>query len=122
MSNWRSKASRTGRGTRAGRQGPARLTAVAARKAAGAAGTLSKRGRMMSEQPFHHGEPGITAFHPGLPDADNFPFNTWSKLLARRTKQARSDLFGSYHITGYPPLCEAIARYLTGIARRRLPS
>jgi len=74
--------------------------------------TLSARGRMMSEQPFHHGQPGITAFHPGLPDADNFPFNTWSKLLTRRTKLARSDLFGSYYITGYPPLCEAIARYL----------
>ncbi len=74
--------------------------------------TLSARGRMMSQQPFHHGEPGITAFHPGLPDADNFPFNTWSKLLTRRTKLARSDLFGSYYITGYPPLCEAIARYL----------
>jgi GntR family transcriptional regulator/MocR family aminotransferase len=67
----------------------------------------------MSEQPFHHGEPGVTAFHPGLPDADNFPFNTWSKLVARRTKLARTDLFGSYHIMGYPPLCQSIARYLT---------
>ncbi|MGE0007661.1 MAG: PLP-dependent aminotransferase family protein [Parvibaculaceae bacterium] len=74
---------------------------------------LSRRGRVMSGQPFHHGEPGITAFHPGLPDADNFPFNTWSKLVARRTKNARADLFGSYHIMGHPPLCEAIARYLT---------
>jgi GntR family transcriptional regulator/MocR family aminotransferase len=74
---------------------------------------LSRRGRVMSEQPFHHGEPGVTAFHPGLPDADNFPFNTWSKLVARRIKSARADLFGSYHIMGYPPLCEAIARYLT---------
>jgi GntR family transcriptional regulator/MocR family aminotransferase len=74
---------------------------------------LSRRGRAMSEQPFHHGEPGVTAFHPGLPDADNFPFNTWSKLLTRRTKCAGRDLFGSYHIMGYPPLCEAIARYLT---------
>ena len=74
--------------------------------------TLSKRGRLMGAQPFHHGRPGITAFHPGLPDADNFPFNTWSKLLSRRAKQARGDLFGSYFINGYPPLCEAIARYL----------
>src|SRR5262245_60477329 len=74
---------------------------------------LSRRGRVMSEQPFHHGEPGVTAFHPGLPDADNFPFNTWSKLVARRTKLARTDLFGSYHIMGYPPLQAAIARYIT---------
>ncbi len=74
---------------------------------------LSRRGRVMSEQPFHHGVPGVTAFHPGLPDADNFPFNTWSKLLTRRAKLARADLFGTYHIMGYPPLCAAIARYLT---------
>ncbi|MBG1232384.1 aminotransferase class I/II-fold pyridoxal phosphate-dependent enzyme [Aestuariivirga litoralis] len=74
--------------------------------------TLSARGRMMSEQPYHHGVPGIAAFHPGLPDADNFPFNTWSKLLTKRAKQARGDLFGTYHVTGYPPLCQAIARYL----------
>jgi GntR family transcriptional regulator / MocR family aminotransferase len=75
--------------------------------------SFSARGLIMSEQPHHHGKPGIGAFHPGLPDADNFPFNTWSKLLTRRAKQARGDLFGSYHIPGYPPLREAIARYLT---------
>jgi GntR family transcriptional regulator / MocR family aminotransferase len=73
---------------------------------------LSERGRVMGGLPFHHGKPGITAFHPGLPDAENFPFNTWSKLLTRRTKLARQDLFGSYYVAGYPPLCEAIARYL----------
>ena len=73
---------------------------------------LSDRGRLLCSMPFHHGEPGTTAFHPGMPDAGNFPFNTWSRLLARRAKQARTDLFGSYHIPGHPMLCEAIARYL----------
>jgi GntR family transcriptional regulator/MocR family aminotransferase len=85
---------------------PARLSAP------GGSVRLSGRGRLMCSLPFHHGRPGITAFHPGLPDADNFPFNTWSKLLTRRTKLARQELFGSYFVTGYPPLCEAIARYL----------
>ena len=74
---------------------------------------ISWRGKIMLAQPYHHGMPGILAFHPGLPDAGNFPFNTWSKLLTRRAKLARRDLFGTYHITGYPPLREAIARYLT---------
>jgi GntR family transcriptional regulator / MocR family aminotransferase len=74
--------------------------------------SLSARGRMLGSLPFHHGSPGITAFHPGLPDASHFPFNTWSKLLTRRTKLAGADLFGSYFVNGYPPLCEAIARYL----------
>jgi GntR family transcriptional regulator/MocR family aminotransferase len=74
---------------------------------------LSERGRIMSAQPYHHGEPGATAFHPGLPDVGQFPFNTWSRLLTRRAKLARSDLFGTYYVTGYPDLREAIARYLT---------
>ena len=73
---------------------------------------LSQRGQVMADQPFHHGEPGATAFHPGLPDVGQFPFNTWSRLLTRRAKYARSDLFGTYHVTGYPDLREAIARYL----------
>ena len=75
--------------------------------------TISARGKIMLAQPHHHGSPDILAFHPGLPDSDNFPFTTWSKLLSKRAKLARHDLFGTYHVSGYPPLCEAIARYLT---------
>lgn len=75
--------------------------------------TLSARGKIMLAQPHHHGSPDILAFHPGLPDSDYFPFTTWSKLLSKRAKLARHDLFGTYHVSGYPPLCEAIARYLT---------
>ena len=67
----------------------------------------------MLSQPYHHGKPGMLAFHPGMPDPDNFPFNTWARLLSRRAKLAHLDLFGTYHVKGYPPLCEAIARYLT---------
>jgi GntR family transcriptional regulator/MocR family aminotransferase len=74
---------------------------------------LSERGMLLGAQRYHHGEPGHLVFHPGMPDPDNFPFNTWSKLLARRAKMARKDLFGVYHIEGYPDLREALARYLT---------
>ena len=77
------------------------------------ANLISRRGQTMLAQPYHHGRPGMLAFHPGMPDPDNFPFNTWSKLLSRRAKFAHIDLFGTYHVKGYPPLCEAIARYLT---------
>jgi GntR family transcriptional regulator/MocR family aminotransferase len=77
-----------------------------------AASAISSRGKLMTAQPYHHGQPGLYAFHPGLPDAGNFPFNTWSKLLNRRAKSARRDLFGTYYIAGYPPLSEALARYL----------
>ena len=50
---------------------------------------MSARGAMMLEQPHHHGALGHLAFHPGMPDAESFPFATWSRLLARRAKTAR---------------------------------
>ena len=73
---------------------------------------LSARGQLMVRQPAHHGSAGHLAFHPGMPDAESFPFNTWSRLLARRAKVARKDLFGTYDVNGYPPLQRAIADYL----------
>ena len=87
-------------------------TTLAEKPQLGSDKSLSRRGKVMVSQPYHHGKPGLLAFHPGLPDADNCPFNTWSKLLSRRAKLARHDLFGTYHVKGYPPLCLAIARYL----------
>ena len=86
--------------------------ARAAKKTRTETGTISARGKIMLAQPHHYGSPGLVAFHPGLPDSDNFPFTTWSKLLGKRAKLARHDMFGTYHISGYPALCEAIARYL----------
>jgi GntR family transcriptional regulator / MocR family aminotransferase len=73
---------------------------------------ISLRGERMLEQPHHHGTLGHLAFHPGMPDAESFPFATWSRLLARRAKKAGHDLFGSYSVTGYPALQEAIASYV----------
>jgi GntR family transcriptional regulator / MocR family aminotransferase len=73
---------------------------------------VSARGRLMLDQPVHHGSPGHLTLHPGMPAAEEFPFNTWSKLLARRAKVARHDLFGTYHIAGYPALREAVASYV----------
>src|SRR4051812_44636555 len=45
---------------------------------------LSRRGESLMRQPFHHGAPGRFAFHPGMPDPQNFPFGVWGRLLARR--------------------------------------
>ncbi|MFV0386404.1 PLP-dependent aminotransferase family protein [Paracoccus sp. (in: a-proteobacteria)] len=73
---------------------------------------LSRRGEEMIAQPFHHGQPGQPGLHPGMPDAEHFPFSIWSKMLAARAKHARSNLFGSYHIRGHPDLLEMIRRYL----------
>ena len=57
------------------------------------------------------------ARHAGVPSGHarprQFPVQHLVALLSRRAKLAQHDLFGTYHVTGYPPLCEAIARYLT---------
>ncbi|MCX7889495.1 MAG: PLP-dependent aminotransferase family protein [Rhodobacteraceae bacterium] len=74
---------------------------------------LSARGRLLQAQAYHSGRPGHLVLHPGMPDPDNFPFDTWARLLSRRARHARHDLFGAYHLQGYPPLREAIARYAT---------
>ncbi|HET6222540.1 MAG TPA: GntR family transcriptional regulator [Dongiaceae bacterium] len=80
---------------------------------------ISDRGKLMMEQPNQHGAPGHLSFHPGMPDAENFPFSTWSRLLARRAKAARYDLFGTYNVTGHPALREAIATYVKAARRVR---
>ncbi|TPK73843.1 PLP-dependent aminotransferase family protein [Mesorhizobium sp. B2-4-18] len=82
-------------------------TAVAIRR------PLSRRGESLMQQPFHHGAPGRFAFHPGMPDPQNFPFGVWGRLLARRATFGADMLFGTYHVTGLPALKEAIAGYLT---------
>jgi len=77
---------------------------------------VSARGEILFAQPAHHGIPGQLTLHPGMPDAENFPFSAWSRIMARRSKAGRHDLFGTYNIIGYPALREAIATDL-GAAR-----
>lgn len=75
--------------------------------------SLSQRGQLISEQPFHFGSAGNSAFHPGMPDAQDFPFSAWSRLVARRASSVSDTLFGTYDVLGLPALREAISHYLT---------
>ncbi|MGX5802912.1 rhizopine catabolism transcriptional regulator MocR [Bradyrhizobium sp. Arg314] len=72
----------------------------------------SRRGQQLLSQPYHHGRPGHVAFHPGMPDAQSFPFGVWGRLVARRASHGGETLFGTYDVTGHPALKEAIAGYL----------
>ncbi len=74
--------------------------------------TLSERGLIISSQPFHLGSAGHSAFHPGMPDAEEFPFATWSRLVARRAVSGSETLFGTYDVLGFAALREAISVYL----------
>ncbi|MDX8458388.1 PLP-dependent aminotransferase family protein [Mesorhizobium humile] len=72
----------------------------------------SLRGQLLLSQPYHHGRPGHVAFHPGMPDAQSFPFGVWGRLVARRASHGGETLFGTYDVTGHPALKDAIAGYL----------
>lgn len=89
--------------------GPVPSTAATA---AGGPQVKSSRGQLLMRQPVHHGLPGQMIFHPGMPDADHFPFATWSRLLARRASYAGETLFGTYHVAGHPDLRTSVAAYL----------
>ena len=52
------------------------------------------------------------AFRPGMPAFDGFPFEEWSRYVARRWRNPATDLLGYGDAAGYRPLREAIARHL----------
>jgi GntR family transcriptional regulator/MocR family aminotransferase len=52
------------------------------------------------------------AFGNGYPAIDEFPFDVWSRLAARRLRHPPSELLGYGHPAGYRPLRESVAAYL----------
>lgn len=80
---------------------------------------LSKRGTRLSAirrlTPYYERGQG-RAFQHGLPAIEQFPALLWSRLLARHSRDTRSNLFGYELGIGLPALREAIAAY-AGAAR-----
>lgn len=75
---------------------------------------LSARGRLLAQTPFavNGKSANPKAFRIGTPDLENFPFELWSKIAARRYRLAnRKDLADSEAL-GYYPLRKAIADHL----------
>jgi len=77
---------------------------------------LSKRGeRLVSALPSvraHQGPPNLLPFRIASPDLASFPFEIWTRLLAKYSRHPSPDLFGYAHAAGYPRLRAAIAAYL----------
>ena len=72
---------------------------------------LSARGRELSRPqrtPLRRSE----AFAPGLPETAQFPWDVWSRLLARAWRRPPAGLVHHGEAAGYRPLREAIAAYL----------
>jgi GntR family transcriptional regulator / MocR family aminotransferase len=76
---------------------------------------LSQRSQRMLHSPAipRLSAPPIKAFQPGLPALDEFPFDIWSKLAAKRYQRPPFELLAYGDLAGYRPLREAIAQYLT---------
>jgi GntR family transcriptional regulator/MocR family aminotransferase len=82
--------------------------------------TAAERGRSLS----HRGQQLIStpvslarseaplAFRVGMPAVDEFPLDLWSRMLARRWRDATPELLGYGDPAGHVPLRQAIARHL----------
>ncbi|MFA5123539.1 PLP-dependent aminotransferase family protein [Zavarzinia sp.] len=78
------------------------------------AGTLSARGRALAG--IERGQPvAASPFVPGLPALDLFPGELWARLMARRLRQSKAELFGFEHPGGWPPLKQAIVRHIAAL-------
>jgi GntR family transcriptional regulator/MocR family aminotransferase len=51
-------------------------------------------------------------FSPGVPELEQFPFDDWARLLARRWRRPKRAFLVGGEPAGYRPLCQAIAGYL----------
>jgi GntR family transcriptional regulator/MocR family aminotransferase len=74
---------------------------------------ISRRGAMLIGTPVTFGRSGSSqAFRPGMPAFDAFPFEEWSRYVARCWRNPTTDLLGYGDPAGYRPLRLAIAQHL----------
>jgi GntR family transcriptional regulator/MocR family aminotransferase len=74
---------------------------------------LSSRGRALAHSLTCSDPLSIRAFGAGFPALDEFPAALWRRLTARRLRASGAELLGYGDPSGYPPLREAIARYVS---------
>jgi len=83
---------------------------------------LSRRGQLLVETPDldtftdAHNDAATSVFRVGKPDAALFPYEIWSRLVARRARQSLQAVALYQNAQGYTPLREAIAAHI-GITR-----
>jgi GntR family transcriptional regulator/MocR family aminotransferase len=75
---------------------------------------LSRRGALLvgTREALARGAITARPFRPGLPGLDAFPFDLWTRLVARRWRGVPRQLLDYGDPAGYAPLREAIAAYL----------
>lgn len=74
---------------------------------------LSARGRVVAGETACEEPARVLPFNAGSADVRSFPYDTWHRLLVRRSRRSAVTLLGYGDPAGYPPLREAVAAYLT---------
>ena len=74
---------------------------------------LSSRGRALGRALTCSDPLSVRAFGAGFPALDEFPAALWRRLTARRLRASGAALLGYGDPAGYPPLREAISRYVS---------
>ncbi len=75
---------------------------------------LSRRGALLvgTRAALARGAVAARPFRPGLPGLELFPFDLWTRLVARRWRRVPRQLLDYGDPAGYAPLRDAIAAYL----------
>ncbi len=74
--------------------------------------SLSKRGQGVVGLRHQTGFPGGYMLQPGLPDAREFPFAAWRRLVTRHLRLTPGESFGYHSYGGHQRLREVIAQYM----------
>ena len=74
---------------------------------------LSSRGRALARSLTCNDPLSVRAFGAGFPALDEFPAALWRRLTARRLRASGAALLGYGDPAGYPPLREAVSRYVS---------
>lgn len=74
--------------------------------------SLSARGRLIFASGLEADPSSGRNFAPCVPALDSFPFRTWHRLVARRSRYEREELLQHGEPAGYRRLREAVAAYL----------
>ena len=77
---------------------------------------LSARGRLLATAGAGVEAASPRVFAPCVPSLEDFPVQTWNRLVARRARRAGHELLSKADPAGYRPLREAVAAHL-GAAR-----
>ncbi|QBD76957.1 PLP-dependent aminotransferase family protein [Ktedonosporobacter rubrisoli] len=77
---------------------------------------LSRRGAVLANSmvmpQFLESGGAVSAFRPGLPALDQFPYTIWRRLLTKRWNRFPAELLGYSDPAGFLPLREQIATYV----------